>query len=253
MRVALFYELMEPTRETMITSPDNEKLKLVRKLGQKKHREKLGLFVTEGEDLAAAGLAAGHVPKALLVHPDCEIEGEQVEPELLDRASGLASGTRVIGIWPEIWATEVTDVCVFLDALSDPGNMGTIIRTVDALLDATVVVGPGSVDPYAPISVRASMGSIFTQPVLKAKIDATPEPRVAMVASGGEWPAGHSTPVTLCLGSEREGIQHVVLNQCEEAWTIPLREGRAESLNVAAAAAIACERISSVAPAGESS
>jgi TrmH family RNA methyltransferase len=237
----------------MITSPDNEKLKLVRKLGQKKHREKLGLFVTEGEDLANAGLAAGHVPKALLVHPDAGIEGEEVEPDLLDRASGLASGTRVIGIWHEKWAEEVTDVCVFLDALSDPGNMGTIIRTVDALLDATVVIGPGSVDPYAPASVRASMGSIFTQPVMKAKIDVTPEPRIAMVASGGDRPAGHGSPVTICLGSERAGIQHVVLNQCGEAWTIPLREGRVESLNVAAAAAIACERISSPAPTGESS
>ncbi|MBK8295307.1 MAG: RNA methyltransferase [Solirubrobacterales bacterium] len=237
----------------MITSPDNEKLKLVRKLGQKKHREKLGLFVTEGEDLAAAGLVAGHEPKALLVYPDSEIEGEAVEPELLDRVSTLASGTKVIGIWPEVWAEEAKDVCVFLDGLADPGNMGTIIRTVDALLDATVVVGPGSVDPYAPISVRASMGSIFTQPILRGKIDVTPKPRIAMLASGGEWPNGHAAPVTIVLGSERAGIQHVVLNQCDETWTIPLREGRAESLNVAAAAAIACERISSPAPAGESS
>ncbi len=232
----------------MITSPDNEKLKLVRKLAQKKHREKLGLFVTEGEDLALAGLAAGHGPRTLLVHPDAEIEGEQVEPELLERASSLASGTKVIGIWPQIWADEPKDICVFLDRLADPGNMGTIIRTVDALLDATVVVGPGSVDPYAPISVRASMGSVFTQPLLRAEIDETPEPRVAMVASGGDRPSGHSAPVTMVLGSERAGIRHVVLNQCGESWTIPLREGRAESLNVAAAAAIACERISSAVP-----
>lgn len=237
----------------MITSPDNEKLKLVRKLGQKKHREKLGLFVTEGEDLADAGLAAGHEPRALLVHPDSGVEGEAVEPDLLDRASSLASGTRVIGIWPEIWAEEPKEVCVFLDGLADPGNMGTIIRTVDALLDATVVIGPGSVDPYAPASVRASMGSIFTQPLIRGKIEITPEPRVAMVASGGVRPGGHAAPVTICLGSERAGIQHVVLNQCDETWTIPLRDGRAESLNVAAAAAIACERISSPAPAGESS
>jgi TrmH family RNA methyltransferase len=235
----------------MITSQDNEKLKMVRKLSQKKYREKLGLFVTEGEDLARAGLAAGFEPRALLVHPDCEVDGEPVEPLLLERASGLASGTRVIGVWHQRWAETVKETCVFLDALSDPGNMGTIIRTVDALLDATVVVGPGSVDPYAPISVRASMGSIFSQPLLKASIDQTPEPRVAMVASGGEWPGGHSARVTVVLGSEREGIQQVVLNQCQESWTIPLRQGRAESLNVAAAAAIACERISSTPVVGD--
>jgi len=235
----------------MITSPDNEKLKLVRKLGQKKYREKFGMFVTEGEDLVGSGLAAGRVPKFLLVHPDCDIEGEEVEPDLLDRASGLASGTKVIGVWFQEWAEQPSDVCIYLDQLSDPGNMGTIIRSVDALLDATVVVGPGTVDPYAPDSVRASMGSIFSQALIKGSIEVTPEPRVAMIASGGDPPTEHNAPVTICLGSEREGLSPEVLNHCSEAWTIPLREGRAESLNVAAAAAIACERISSAPAAGE--
>jgi TrmH family RNA methyltransferase len=229
----------------MITSPDNEKLKTVRKLRLKKHREATGLFVTEGEDLMRAGLDARRVPKALLVHPDSGIEGEQVEPELLDRASGLGSGTRVIGIWPIEWAADPSETCVFLDGLSDPGNVGTILRTVDALLDATVVLGPGTADPFSPGAVRASMGSIFTQPVVRAGVDATPEPRVAMVAEGGERPAALAAPVTLCLGSEREGVSSNVLNYCEQTWTIPLRAAGPESLNVAAAAAIACERISS--------
>ncbi len=237
----------------MITSPDNEKLKTVRKLRQKKHREKLGLFVTEGEDLVNAGLAAGRQPKALLVHPDAGIDGEQVEPELLYRASGLGSGTRAIGIWPILWTTDLTDTCVFLDAVSDPGNVGTILRTVDAMLDATVVLGPGSADPFSPGAVRASMGSVFSQPVARAGIEATPEPRVAMVAAGGDRPEAHPAPVTLCLGSEREGISDHVLKVCSESWTIPLRAAGPESLNVAAAAAIACERISSPSVGPESS
>jgi TrmH family RNA methyltransferase len=229
----------------LITSPDNEKLKTVRKLRQKKHREKLGLFVTEGEDLAAAGIAAGRHPKALLVHPGSGIDGEPVEPVLLDRASGLGSGTRVIGIWSIVWAEGVSPLCVFLDAVSDPGNVGTILRTVDSLLEGTVVLGPGSADPFSPGAVRASMGSVFTQPVIKAGIGSTSEPRVAMVASGGSRPVAHDSPVTLCLGSEREGLSAAVLKECSEKWTIPLREDGPESLNVAAAAAIACERISS--------
>jgi len=237
----------------MITSPDNEKLKLIRKLRLKKHREATGLFVTEGEDLMRAGLESGRVPKALLVHPDSGIEGEQVEPELLDRASGLGSGTRVIGIWPVEWASSTSDTCVFLDGLSDPGNVGTILRTVDALLDATVVLGQGTADPFSPGAVRASMGSVFTQPFLRGAIDATPEPRIAMVAESGERPSPHSVPVTLCLGSEREGISASVLKNCSESWTIPLRAAGPESLNVAAAAAIACERISSSSPGPESS
>ncbi len=237
----------------MITSPDNEKLKTIRKLRQKKHREKLGLFVTEGEDLAAAGLAAGIQPKALLVHPEADIDGEPVEPELLDRASALGSGTRVIGIWPVTWAEEVSETCVFLDAVSDPGNVGTILRTVDSMLEATVVLGPGSADPFSQGAVRASMGSVFSQPVIRAGIAATPEPRIAMVASGGSRPGAQASPVTLCLGSEREGLSPPVLKECSQSWTIALREKGPESLNVAAAAAIACERISSPLPGSESS
>ena len=249
----------------MITSNDNEKLKLVRKLGQKKHRRKLGMFVTEGEDLARAGLAAGAIPRALLIHPDLEgtdlgAAGETVEPDLLERASALGSGTRAIGIWPQAGAdrpgreaevgpgegsVRLDGVCVYLDRLSDPGNVGTIVRTVDALLEATVVAGPGTADHYSPGAVRASMGSIFTQPVVRAGIAATPEPRIATVPRGGDRPGPHPAPVTICLGAEREGLSPEILNMCDARWTIPLRAGGAESLNVAAAAAVVCERISS--------
>ncbi len=232
----------------MIVSKENEKLKLVRKLGQKKHRRKLGMFVTEGEDLALAGRDAGHEPVALLVHPDVEMPGEKVEPELLDGVATLASGTRVIGIWAEIWAEPellTADKCLFLDGVSDPGNIGTIIRTADALVGGTVVLGPGSADPFSGIAVRSSMGSIFTQPVARAEIGQTPTPRVATVPAGGEEPGPVEGPATICLGSEREGLSADVLKECGITWTIPQRPGGAESLNVAAAAAIACERISS--------
>ncbi|MDQ2622129.1 MAG: RNA methyltransferase [Actinomycetota bacterium] len=240
----------------MITSPDNEKLKLIRKLRQRKHRDREGLFVTEGEDLARTGIAAGIRPRALLIHPDLEETdlgevGETVEPDLLDRASGLGSGSRVIGIWPQAKPADIPQdgICIYLDGLSDPGNMGTIIRTVDALLEATVVVAPGSVDHYAPGSVRASMGSIFTQPVVRARIERTPQPRIATVPRDGERPGPHAAPVTVVLGAEREGLSPEMVNLCESRWTVPLRqsgaEPGAESLNVAAAAAIVCERISS--------
>lgn len=232
----------------MITSKENEKLKLVRKLGQKKHRRKLGMFVTEGEDLALAGLEAGHEPQALLVHPDCEVPGETVEPELLDGVATLASGTRVIGVWSEIWAQPellTADKCLFLDGVADPGNIGTIIRTADALVGGTVVLGPASADPFSAIAVRASMGSIFTQPVARAGIGATPAPRIALALGGSEGPGPVAGPATLCLGSEREGLSAQTLKECEKTWTIPQRPEGAQSLNVAAAAAIACERISS--------
>jgi TrmH family RNA methyltransferase len=119
-----------------------------------------------------------------------------------------------------------------------------------------VVLGPGCADPYSPKAVRASMGSIFPKPPMKAFITATPAPRVALLAHGGKPLSGpnadHGAPVltaaaTICLGAEREGLGLDVLLQCDSQVTIPLREGSAESLNVAAVAAIVCERISSLA------
>ena len=232
----------------MITSKDNDKLTLVRKLGQKKHRRRMGMFVTEGEDLAQAGLDGGHEPVALLVHPDVDMPGEKVEPELLDGVATLASGTRVIGIWPELWAGPEllsADKCLFLDGVADPGNVGTIIRTADALIGGTVVLGPGSADPFSGIAVRSSMGSVFTQPLVRAGIEDTPAPRIALALGGSEIPGPVEGPVTIFLGSEREGLSPEVLKECGITWTIRQRPDGAQSLNVAAAAAIACERISS--------
>lgn len=227
----------------MITSADNEKLKTVARLGRRRSREKLGLFLTEGEDLLAAGLAAGRTPEFSLVRAGSGLAGDEVEAGLLDSVSSLGSGTRAIAAWPVEWSAVGDGTCLFLDRLADPGNTGTIIRTVDALLEATVVIGPEGADPFSPGAVRASMGAIFTQPVARGPVGSTPAPRVALVAEGGSEPSGIAGPATLCLGSEREGLTGEVLNQCDERWTIPMRGGGTGSLNVAAAAAIACDRL----------
>ena len=231
----------------MIESPQNEKLKLVRKLRERKHREREGAFVTEGEDLAEAALAAGAEPRFLLTAAGSGLGGEEVAPELLAGVSTLGSGTRAIAVWPQRWAEPGGSPCFYLHGVGDPGNVGTILRTVHALLDGTVVLGPGCADPFSPKAVRASMGSIFGQPVARAAVAETPAPRAALVAHGGEAPAALAGAATLCLGAEREGLPGEVLAECETEVTIPLRPGGAESLNVAAVAAICAERISSLA------
>ncbi len=239
----------------MIESKDNEKLKLVRKLQAAKHRERQGLFATEGEDLFAAGLAAGVEPQFVLVAGGTGLHGtdsgsgasyevDAVHSDLLDSVSSLGSGTRIIAVWPLAWAEEPQAPCVYLHGVGDPGNVGTILRTAHALLDATVALGPGCADPFSPKATRASMGSIFVRPPAKvAGVEAAPEPRVALVAhGGGELDAALAGGATLCLGAEREGLPDDVLAACASAATIPLM-GDAESLNVAAAAAIACQRL----------
>src|ERR1700742_297294 len=121
-----------------IVSPQNEKLKLVRKLRERKHREREGLFVSEGEDLVEAGLAAGVEPRFLLVAAGAglaeRLGGEEVEPELLAGVSALGSGTRAIAVWPLRWADAAAAPCLYLHGVGDPGNVGTIVRTAHSLL-----------------------------------------------------------------------------------------------------------------------
>jgi TrmH family RNA methyltransferase len=239
----------------MIESKDNEKLKLVRKLRVRKHRVRQGLFATEGEDLLAAGLAAGAVPQFVLVAGGTGLHGtdsgsgarypvDAVHTDLLDSLSSLGSGTRAIAVWPLPRSGSPIAPCVYLDAVGDPANVGAIIRTAHALLDATVALGPGCADPYGPKASRASMGSIFARPpVVVTGVEQTPGPRVGLVAHGGEGLAALAGACTVCLGAEREGLRPGVVAACDVEVTIPLHGG-AESLNVAAAAAVACARMS---------
>ncbi|HET9198233.1 MAG TPA: RNA methyltransferase [Solirubrobacterales bacterium] len=231
----------------MIKSSQNEKLKLVRKLRDRKHREREGAFATEGEDLLEAGLAAGAEPRFVLVAAGSGLEGEEVDPGLLADVSVLGSSTRAIAVWPIRWAASPASPGFYLHGVGDPGNVGTIVRSVDALTGGSVVLGPDCADPYSPKAVRASMGSIFSAPPARAAITSTPEPRAALVAHGGHEIDALAGAATVCLGAERDGLPDEVLVECERRVTIPLRAGGPESLNVAAAAAIAAQRISSLA------
>jgi TrmH family RNA methyltransferase len=209
----------------MIRSADNEKLKTIRKLQQKRWREKLGLFAAEGEDLVAGAWEPEFVLRA----------GEDVEPELLDAVSTLGSGTRVIGVYPQRWAEPAGDVLVYLHGVEDPGNVGAIIRSAHALADATVVLGPGCADPFSPKAVRASMGSIFARPPARGPLAGLPGRRLALSARG-ERPLKDAVlepPVVLCLGSERGGLPAEL-----EAGSVRI-DVRNDSLNVAMAATVA--------------
>src|SRR5437763_2347842 len=153
----------------MITSTQNDKLKLVRKRSGRRAREREGLFVSEGEDLLAAGLDAGARPELVLCAPGSGAGGLEVASELLAQLSSLGSGSRVIAVWPQRWADAAEGpVCTYLHGVADPANVGAIIRSAHALADGSVVLGPGCADPFSPKAVRASMGSVFGQPLVRA-------------------------------------------------------------------------------------
>ena len=210
----------------MISSRDNEKLKLVRKLHERRWREKLGLFACEGEDLVAA---AGGEPVELLV------AGENVDAALLAEVSTAAHPPRVIGVYrrSDLPRAESRPVVLALWRVADPGNIGTLIRTAGAF-GAAVALSDGCADPTGPKALRASAGAIWQVPLLPFR-DVHGK-RVALVAHGGV-PLGEADlggELAFLLGAEREGLPNEVERELEV--TIPIET---ESLNVAAVGAIA--------------
>ena len=232
----------------MITSPDNNQLKTIRRLQDKRHRTREGLFVAEGEDLVNAARVAGWQPETLLV------AGEDVEPRLLDAVSTLGSGARVIGVYKQRWADPGGELSVYLHGVGDPGNVGTIIRSAHALADGPVVLGPGCADPWSPKAVRASMGSLFARPPARGDLAAARSAgggsAIALVAHEGRplHDIPREGPELLCLGAEREGLPADAVAAADAVAHLPLRPGAPDSLNVAMAATVALYERNRMAP-----
>jgi TrmH family RNA methyltransferase len=217
----------------VITSRENERLKLVRKLGSRRWREKLGLFVAEGEDLVDAARGARIEPVDLLV------AGDDVEPHLLAEVSTLGHPPRVIGVYrrDDLRRDVVPAVGLALWHVADPGNIGTILRSADALGPAFVALSAGCADPTGPKAVRASMGALFRVPLIS--FDDAPRPWIGLAARGGAPLADLDLHEgTFVLGAEREGLPEAVLARCDQLATISIVD-HAESLNVAMAGTIA--------------
>jgi TrmH family RNA methyltransferase len=216
------------SRPSLITSRDNEKLKLVRKLQERRWRDKLGLFVAEGEDLVDAARAAGYEAEAVLV------SGEDVQPELLAEVSTLGHPPRVIGVFRRRETAATADTTLALWRVSDPGNVGTLLRSADAF-GAGVMLSEGCADPFGPKALRAAMGSTFRVPLLAFDV---PPGSVALVAAGGEPldTLDLDRYSTFVVGAEREGLPKEVLARCNVKATIPTSQ--VESLNVAMAGTI---------------
>jgi len=223
----------------MITSRDNPKLKLVRKLASRRQRDKAAVFLAEGEDLVEAALEAGWELDFALVDaarpPEFKVRAEQVASHLLEEVSTLGHAPRVIGVFhtrrPE---RERPELGLELWRVGDPGNVGTLARACDAF-GAYLALSHGCADPFGPKALRASTGSVFRVPL--ADFDASGA--VALLAHGApplsELDPSHSRFV---LGSEREGLPQEVVAACAATATIPLA-GPAESLNVAMAGTVA--------------
>jgi TrmH family RNA methyltransferase len=229
---------------TRIESPHNPHLKALKKLATRRGRAVSGRFMAEGEDLVAAAQAAGRDAVE-----GYRLEGSglggidffDVERSALKDVSTLGSGTRVIGVYEQLWGSVQGPLCVYLHSVGDPGNVGTILRSAQAFGASCVAFGPGCADPHSPKAVRASMGAIFAVALARvAAVSELPGQLLALSAGAAEPLTGAAPapgePLTLLIGSERDGLPAEILAACEREARIPIAS---ESLNAAMAATVA--------------
>jgi TrmH family RNA methyltransferase len=223
----------------MITSRDNPKLKLVRKLATRRQRDKLGQFVAEGEDLVASALEGGWELDFALVDAarptELPVRVEQVSSHLLEEISTLGHAPRVIGVFRAARPKrKPPPLGLELWRVGDPGNVGTLARACDAF-GAYLALSPGCADPFGPKALRAAMGSTFRVPLPEFEL----RNAVALVPAGGE-PLDELDArryATFVLGSEREGLPEDIVARCDAQATIPVQS--VDSLNVAMAGTVA--------------
>jgi TrmH family RNA methyltransferase len=240
---------MRSAASSVITSPSNPRLKLVRRLHARAQRQRLGLFVCEGEDLVEAALIAGLAPVEALVDGERPAltgrltVAEPVEPKVLARVSELAHPPKVIAIFrsadlPRLDPVDAPPVGLALWHVADPGNAGTIVRSADGLGPAFVCFSEGCADPTGSKALRASMGAVFRVPL--GRFDEAPRPRIALVPRGAPPLAEleFGPRATFVLGAERLGLPEDIVRSCDGTATIPVALA-AESLNVSVAGAIA--------------
>lgn len=246
--------------------PSRAEIKQIRALHQRKQREAQGLFLAEGvrvvEDLLASPLAIRMVlvasslednPRGRALLSEVSRGGipvRQVSDTELTELAGTDTPQGVIAVTEKPRGTLHTldslpgdAVLLLLDAVQDPGNFGTLVRTAEALGAGGLLMLPGTVDPWNPKAVRAAVGSAFRVPIIAAEWrDLAPwlregGYRVLAAAAGGTPIQRHAGRVALVVGNEGAGISPETMEHADARVGIPLR-GRAESLNVATAAAI---------------
>ncbi len=171
---------------SQIASPQNPRLKAVRRLHTKRERARSGTFLAEGEDLIAAAERAGRPALEGYRLAGSGLGSDDfhdVERSALASVSALGSGTRVLAVYEQRWVPAAGPLCVYLHRVGDPGNVGTVLRSAQAFGASCVALGPGCADPHGPKAVRASMGAIFTVALARVSdLHELPGERIALAA-----------------------------------------------------------------------
>jgi TrmH family RNA methyltransferase len=251
-----------------ITGFSNPTVKYLRSLRDKKHRKREGKFLAEGLRLLTDARESGHLPETLVMasardpHPlldalEADVAragGEIVETsaDILAKITGKENPQAVAGVFAEFDTSlaaidrNAAPIWLVAQALRDPGNLGTMLRTGDAVGAGGLILIDDSADPFSVEAVRASMGAIFTQKVALARWDeflpwlrgGTGQLVAASLREALPYrEAPYQAPCFILVGNESRGLPEEYEMACDLRVTMPMR-GRADSLNAAVAGAV---------------
>ena len=251
-----------------ITSLTNSTVKSVRALHLRKDREQTGLFLAEGLKICTEAVELGRTPRILMYGPEAKDHpvlrriagltatagGEVVEVsrDILEKVSRRDNPQTVVAVFEQAFTPlselkpETNGCWVALQAVRDPGNLGTIVRTADSAGCGGVLLVGECCDPYSVEAVRATMGSIFAVPIFRATVE-------EFLAWRKTWPgsvagtllsatvdyraADYRRPTLILMGNEQQGLPPELAAACDVTVKIPMR-GRADSLNLSVATGI---------------
>lgn len=252
----------------IVTSPANPKIKQIRKLRDRKEREQSSRFFIEGLRIVGEAVQMKADLDTILFAPELltsefgrnlvasqekagvpvmEVSAE-VFHSLSQKEGPQGIGAVVRQRWEDLNSLSLSDgeFWVALDSAADPGNVGTIMRTNDAVGGAGIILLDRSTDPYDPTALRASMGSVFSQRFVKAAF-----PEFASWIRARQYPligtsgaaaqdyhfVHYPDTMVLLMGSEREGLSEEYMQLCDHLVAIPMI-GRSDSLNLAVATGV---------------
>ncbi len=253
----------------LITSTANLKIKQIRKLADRKERSATGLFFVEGLRIVIEALQQNAEIDNLVISPDLirsatgsewihSFQQEypdkviQVSPEVFRSLSQKNGPQGMAAVIRQQWMNlldiswDPSGCWVALDEVADPGNLGTVMRTIDAAGARGVIVLDQSTDPYDPTAIRGSMGAIFSVPHVRTtfaefeswvKLIQIPVIGTSDKAKQNYHSYTYPNPMILLMGSERQGLDQHHLDLCTEVVAIPMR-GRSDSLNLSVATGI---------------
>ena len=251
-----------------IAAFSNPLVKQVRSLREKKHRRLSRRFLAEGLRILTEAREAGALPELLffagdqdshplvaeLIAATLDAGGEVIRttPDILSKLSGKDNPQTVIGVYPEHFTPldaldrSAADIWIVAQALRDPGNLGTILRTGDAVGAGGLILIDDCVDPFSVEAVRASMGALFTQKIVQARWEVflpwlrsgTGQLIGTSLATDRDYQdPRYAAPAFLLVGNEAHGLPGDYEAACDLLVKMPMR-GKADSLNAAVATAV---------------